>query len=107
MIHPREIRAVFFASVSYILISLEKRGKPNMPERLVVFTEREGGPVCGLDEELIRKNGGSVRYGRAADEKERIRIAARAEVVVVGGARLSREFLAALPDLKGIARLGI
>jgi D-3-phosphoglycerate dehydrogenase / 2-oxoglutarate reductase len=78
-----------------------------MSERLVVFTEREGGPVCGLDEELIRKNGGNVRYGRAADEKERIEIAAGADVVVVGGARLSREFLAALPDLKGIARLGI
>jgi D-3-phosphoglycerate dehydrogenase len=78
-----------------------------MSERLVVFTEREGGPVCGLDEELIRKNGASVRYGRAADDNERIRIAAGAEVVVVGGARLSREFLSALPDLKGIARLGI
>jgi D-3-phosphoglycerate dehydrogenase len=78
-----------------------------MSERLVVFTEREGGPVCGLDEELIRKNGGNVRYGRAADEKERIQIAAGADVVVVGGAGLSREFLAALPELKGIARLGI
>ena len=78
-----------------------------MAERLVVFTEREGGPVCGLDEALIRKNGGSIRYGRAADEKERIRIAAGAEVIVVGGAQLSRELLAALPDLKGIARLGI
>jgi D-3-phosphoglycerate dehydrogenase len=78
-----------------------------MSERLVVFTEREGGPVCGLDEALIRKNGGDVRYGRAADDKERIRIASGAEVVVVGGARLSREFLTALPDLKGIARLGI
>src|SRR5579862_8704302 len=78
-----------------------------MSERLVVFTERDGGPVCGLDEALIRKNGGSVRYGRAKDEKERIQIASGAEVVVVGGARLSREFLSALPDLKGIARLGI
>jgi D-3-phosphoglycerate dehydrogenase len=78
-----------------------------MAEHIVVFTEREGGPVCGLDEELIRRNGGAVRYGRAADEKERIRIAQGADVIVVGGARLSREFLTALPDLKGIARLGI
>ena len=78
-----------------------------MSERLVVFTEREGGPVCGLDEELIRQNGGSVRYGRAADEKERLQIAQGAEVIVVGGARLSREFFSALPDLKGVARLGI
>ena len=78
-----------------------------MAEKLVVFTEREAGPVCGLDEELIRSNGGSVRFARAADEKERIQIASGAEVVVVGGARLSREFLSALPNLKGIARLGI
>jgi D-3-phosphoglycerate dehydrogenase / 2-oxoglutarate reductase len=78
-----------------------------MSEHLVVFTEREAGPVCGLDEELIRKNGGSVRYGRAENEQERIRIASGAEVVVVGGGRLSREFMSALSDLKGIARLGI
>src|SRR5690348_14361601 len=78
-----------------------------MSERWVVFTERDGGPVCGLDEELIRKNGGSVRFGRAADEKERIGIASGAEVVVVGGAQLTRSFLSALPELKGIARLGI
>ena len=78
-----------------------------MADHIVVFTEREGGPVCGLDEELIRKNGGEVRYGRAADEKERIQIAQDADVIVVGGARLSREFFSALPDLKGVARLGI
>ena len=78
-----------------------------MAERLVVFTEREGGPVCGLDEELIRRNGGSVGYGRAADEAERARIAANAEVLVVGGMGLSRELFAALPRLKGVVRLGI
>jgi D-3-phosphoglycerate dehydrogenase len=78
-----------------------------MPEHLVVFTERENGPVCGLEEALIRKNGGNVRYGRAENEQQRIQIAAGAEVVVVGGGRLSREFMSALPDLKGIARLGI
>ena len=38
-----------------------------MPERWVVFTEREEGPVPGLDEDLIRRNGGSIRYGRAED----------------------------------------
>jgi D-3-phosphoglycerate dehydrogenase len=78
-----------------------------MSEHLVVYTEREAGPVCGLDEELIRKNGGTTRYGRAADEGERVRIAENAEVVVLGGARLSREFFAALPHLKGVVRLGI
>jgi len=78
-----------------------------MAEHIVVFTEREGGPVCGLDEELIRKNGGAVRYGRAADEKERIQIAAGADVIVLGGARLPREFFTALPDLRGVVRLGI
>ena len=78
-----------------------------MSEQIVVYTEREAGPVCGLDEELIRKNGGDVRYSRAADDGERIRIASSADVIVLGGARLSREILTALPDLKGIVRLGI
>jgi D-3-phosphoglycerate dehydrogenase len=78
-----------------------------MSEHLVVFTEREAGPVCGLDEELIRKNGGATRYGRAADEAGRVRIAEGAEVLVVGGARLSRELFASLPHLKGVVRLGI
>jgi D-3-phosphoglycerate dehydrogenase len=78
-----------------------------MSERIVVFTEREAGPVCGLDEGLIRKNGGNVRYGRAADDKERVKITEGADVIVVGGTRLSRQFLTALPDLKGVVRLGI
>ena len=78
-----------------------------MSERLVVFTEREAGPVCGLDEDLIRRNGGTFRFGRAADEGGRIRIAEGAEVVVVGGTPLTREFFAALPSLKGVVRLGI
>jgi len=78
-----------------------------MSEHLVVFTEREGGPVCGLDENLIRKNGGTLRYGKAADEAERVRIAEGAEVIVVGGTRLTRELFAALPRLKGVVRLGI
>ena len=78
-----------------------------MSEHLVVFTEREAGPVCGLDEELIRHNGGALRYGKAVDEQDRIRLAGGAEVLVVGGARLTQEFLSALPDLKGVVRLGI
>ena len=78
-----------------------------MPDKLIVFTEREAGPVCGLDEERIRKSGGSVRYGRAVDEQDRIRLAEGTAVVVVGGARLSREFFAALPGLQGVVRLGI
>jgi D-3-phosphoglycerate dehydrogenase len=78
-----------------------------MSEHLVVFTEREAGPVCGLDEELIRRNGGTPRYGRAVDEQDRIRLAGGAEVMVLGGARLTQEFFSALPDLKGVVRLGI
>jgi D-3-phosphoglycerate dehydrogenase len=73
----------------------------------VVFTERDKGPVPGLDEELIHKNGGTIRYGKAVDEKDRVRLAEGAEVVVVGGARLAREFFAALPRLKAVVRLGI
>jgi D-3-phosphoglycerate dehydrogenase len=78
-----------------------------MPERVVVFTERDKGPVPGLDEELIRQNGGSIRYGRAADERERVRLAEGAEVIIVAGAWMTREFLGALPHLKGVVRLGI
>ena len=78
-----------------------------MPERLVVFTERQEGPVPGLEEELIRQNGGTLRYGRAVDERERIRLAEGAEVVVAGSTPLTREFFAALPRLKAVVRLGI
>ena len=78
-----------------------------MPEGLVVFTERIEGPVPGLDEELIRRSGGEIRYGRAADEQERVRMTAEADVIVVGMAPIKREFLAALPRLKGVVRLGI
>lgn len=78
-----------------------------MSQRLVVFTERVEGPVPGLDEELIRQSGGGVRYGKAVDTADRIRLAAEAEVVVAGNSPLTREFLSALPQLKGVIRLGI
>ena len=78
-----------------------------MSERLVVFTERNEGPVPGLDEELIRQSGGTVRYGEATDEADRIRLAEQAEIIVVGGTPLTREFFSALPRLKGVVRLGI
>ena len=78
-----------------------------MTERLVVYTERNEGPTPGLDEELIRQNGGTIRYGKAVDERDRVRLAEGAEVIVVGMAPLRREFLAALPRLKGVVRLGI
>ncbi|MGA2985516.1 MAG: C-terminal binding protein [Terriglobia bacterium] len=78
-----------------------------MSERLVVFTERNEGPVPGLDEDLIRQNGGTIRYGKAVDESDRVRLAERAEVIVVGGTRLTREFFSALPHLKALVRLGI
>jgi len=78
-----------------------------MSERLVVFTEREEGPVPGLNEELIRQKGGTIRYGKAVDERDRVRLAERAEVMMAGMAPMKREFLAALPHLKGLVRLGI
>jgi len=78
-----------------------------MSDRVVVFTERDEGPVPGLDEELIRQNGGTVRYGKATDEADRIRLAEQAEIIVVGGTPLTREFFTALPRLKGVIRLGI
>jgi D-3-phosphoglycerate dehydrogenase len=78
-----------------------------MPERFVVFTEREEGPVPGLEEDLIRQNGGTLRYGKAVDERDRIRLAEAAEVIVAGSTPLTREFFAALPRLKGVVRLGI
>lgn len=78
-----------------------------MSEHLVVYTERDGGPVCGLDEALIRQNGGTIRYARAADDAGRARLLEGAEVLVLGGARLTRDFLAGLPNLKGVVRLGI
>ncbi len=78
-----------------------------MAEHLVVFTERIEGPVPGLDEEVIRQNGGEVRYGRAESETERIRMAQDAEIIVMGSTQLSREFFAAVPRMKGVVRLGI
>ena len=78
-----------------------------MSERLVVFTEREEGPVPGLNEDLIRQSGGTIRYGKAVDEADRVRLAEGAEVVVAGATPLRREFFAALPCLKAVVRLGI
>ena len=78
-----------------------------MSERLAVFTERKEGPVPGLDEEIIRQAGGTLRYGRAVDEGDRVRLAEGADVIVVGSTPLTRRFFAALPHLKGVVRLGI
>jgi D-3-phosphoglycerate dehydrogenase len=78
-----------------------------MSEHLVVFTERKEGPVPGLDEDVIRQNGGTIRYGRAVDEKDRARLAEGAEVIVVGATPLRRELFTALPQLIGVVRLGI
>jgi D-3-phosphoglycerate dehydrogenase len=97
----------FFHLLRICLPAAKGEEYENMSEQLVVYTEREAGPVCGLDEELIRKNGGNVRYGRALDEEARIRIAEGANVIVVGSARMTREFLTALPHLNGVVRLGI
>ena len=76
-------------------------------ERLVLHTESETGPMCGLDEEIIRQGGGTLRCAKAVDETARLRMAQPAEVLVVSMAPMTREFLAALPRLKGLVRAGI
>jgi len=75
--------------------------------RLVVFTEREEGPVCGVDEKTIVAAGGELRFGIAANQAERLRLAERAEVLLVSSAPITREFMSALPRLKGVVRSGI
>lgn len=75
--------------------------------RQVVFTEREEGPVCGIDEEIINAAGGELRYGKAADQAERLRLAEFAEVLLVGSAPITRDLMAGLPRLKGVVRSGI
>ena len=75
--------------------------------RWVVFTEREEGPVCGLDEKLINNAGGALHYGRAGGLAERIALAQSAEVLIASTAPMTREFLRELPQLKGVVRLGI
>ena len=75
--------------------------------RLVVFTEREEGPVCGLDEKVIYDAGGTLECGKAGSLAERVALAKSAEVVIASTAPMSREFLQELPQLKGIVRLGI
>jgi D-3-phosphoglycerate dehydrogenase len=79
----------------------------NGSQHIIIFTEGEGGPMCGLDQKLIQEAGGSVLYFSAADQEDRIHQAAEAEVMVVSGAQITREMLTALPKLRGIVRLGI
>ncbi len=76
-------------------------------ERLVLFTEGDKGPSCGLDAEIIRQSGGMLRCIAAANAGERLRMAQSAEVLVINQVPLTREFLGALPLLKGVVRSGI
>lgn len=75
--------------------------------RFVVFTERADGPVCGLDEEKILAAGGKLRFGDAKDQSERLLLMEGAEVMLVSAAPITRDFMAALPRLKGVVRSGI
>lgn len=75
--------------------------------RLVVYTEREEGPVCGLDEKMIYSVSGALEFGKAEGQAERVALAQNAEVLIVSSAPITREFLNQLPQLKGIVRLGI
>jgi D-3-phosphoglycerate dehydrogenase len=75
--------------------------------RLVVFTEREEGPVCGLDAKVIREAGGALHYARAGNPADRVALAKPADVLIASTAPMGRDFLNQLPQLKGIVRLGI
>ncbi len=78
-----------------------------MTDQLVVFTESTEGPSYGLDEGIIRGAGGTLQYASASSPAERTEMARFAAVLVVGGAPMTREFLSALPRLKGLVRGGI
>src|SRR2546425_12487647 len=88
-------------------MELQPQEFPTMAERLVVFTEGGDGPRCGLDEEVIRRAGGSLLWTYARDDADRIRMAGRAEGLGAGNAPVTRGFLSALPQLKGVLRAGI
>ena len=76
-------------------------------ERLVLYTEGDHGPSCGLDAEIIRQAGGTLRCVTAANQAERLRMAQPAEVLVINQVPITREFLGGLPRLKGVVRSGI
>ena len=76
-------------------------------ERLVLYTEGDNGPSCGLDAEIIRQAGGTLRCVSAANQAERLRMAQPAEVLVISQVPITREFLGGLPRLKGVVRSGI
>jgi D-3-phosphoglycerate dehydrogenase / 2-oxoglutarate reductase len=76
-------------------------------ERLVLFTEGEKGPSCGLDAEIIRRAGGMLRCVSIYDPAERIRAAQQADALVINQVPITRDFLATVPRLKGIVRTGI
>jgi D-3-phosphoglycerate dehydrogenase len=76
-------------------------------ERLVLFTEGDRGPSCGLDAEIIRQSGGTLRCITAANQGERLRMAQSAEVLVINQVPITREFLGELPRLRGVVRSGI
>ena len=76
-------------------------------ERLVLFTEGDDGPSCGLDAAIIRQSGGTLRCVTAGNQAERLRMAQAAEVLVINQVPITREFLGGLPRLKGVVRSGI
>jgi D-3-phosphoglycerate dehydrogenase len=78
-----------------------------LTDQLVVFTESTEGPSYGLDEGIIRGAGGTLLYASASSPEERTEMARFAEVLVVGSATMTREFLSVLPRLKGLVRGGI
>ena len=78
-----------------------------MTKRLVVFTESTEGPAYGLDEEIIRREGGKLLYVFAGSQAERAELARFAEVLVIGSVPMTRDFLSTLPQLKGLVRGGI
>ena len=76
-------------------------------ERTVLYMEGNNGPSCGLDMEIIRHAGGTLRCMTATNSAERLRMAKDAEVLIINQVSVTREFLTALPQVKGIVRTGI
>ena len=75
--------------------------------RLVLWTEGDFDPFRGVDEAMIRRAGGTLRFVKATHEEERLRWVKRATVLVAGWLPLPRAVLEKLDRCVGVIRTGI
>ena len=75
--------------------------------RLVLWTEGDFDPFRGVDEAIIERAGGTLRFVKAANEEERLRLMKRATVLVAGWLPLPRAILEKLDRAVGVIRTGI